>query len=205
MATQKVVIEGSSVSASQLKELFKQIAKGGLDGEDLQAFLEHRNPWPRPPTVTLGLHKTADAYEEALKKLGANLNSCEIAWGALEPAQEPITLNLAYVTVEELGFKTKVSYSEICQAALQRGLQLCPLEVGPALRLILKKRSNHEWICVGMQPDLGDDPEDEAFVYSLGTENHMFTDEEDKYILSVRETRDEEKFHTSTNLVFIRP
>lgn len=41
----KTVIEGSSVSASQLKELFSQIAGGALDGDHIQAVIEHRDPF----------------------------------------------------------------------------------------------------------------------------------------------------------------
>lgn len=47
MATrQKVVVEGSSVTASQMKEMWRQIADGSLAGEHFDAFLEHRNPFP---------------------------------------------------------------------------------------------------------------------------------------------------------------
>lgn len=47
MATSKVVVEGSSrVTAAQLKDLFRQIEDGSIDGKGLQAFLEHRTPFP---------------------------------------------------------------------------------------------------------------------------------------------------------------
>ena len=45
MAAQKVVVKGSTVSALQLKDLFRQFADGSLNGEHLQAFIEHRNPF----------------------------------------------------------------------------------------------------------------------------------------------------------------
>lgn len=41
----KIVIEESSFSASQLKELFSQAASGTLNGAQMQAFIEHRNPF----------------------------------------------------------------------------------------------------------------------------------------------------------------
>ena len=41
----KTVIEGSTVSASQLKDFFRQIDEGSLTGPHLQAFIEHRNPF----------------------------------------------------------------------------------------------------------------------------------------------------------------
>lgn len=45
MAAQKVVVEGSSVTALQLKDMFRQFADGSLNGEHVQAFIEHRNPF----------------------------------------------------------------------------------------------------------------------------------------------------------------
>lgn len=41
----KTVIGGSSISASQLKEMFDQVANGTLNGVHMQAFIEHRNPF----------------------------------------------------------------------------------------------------------------------------------------------------------------
>jgi hypothetical protein len=55
MATQKVVVEGSSnVTASQLKDLFRQIADGSLTGDHLQAFLERSNPFEAQSVATGG-------------------------------------------------------------------------------------------------------------------------------------------------------
>jgi hypothetical protein len=45
MAAQKAIIEGSSVTALQLKDLFRQIADGSLTGDHVQAMLAHRNPF----------------------------------------------------------------------------------------------------------------------------------------------------------------
>lgn len=39
------------------------------------------------------------------------------------------------VTVEGLGFREGAAFEEICERAAQRGLSLCPLEVGSHLRL----------------------------------------------------------------------
>ena len=45
MATRKLVVEGSSVTASQLKDLFRQIEDGSLDSYHIQALLERRDPF----------------------------------------------------------------------------------------------------------------------------------------------------------------
>jgi hypothetical protein len=55
MSTQKVVVGGSSVTASQLKDLFRQIEDGSIGGEHLQAFLEHRDSWLKRWTVKDGV------------------------------------------------------------------------------------------------------------------------------------------------------
>ena len=41
----KTVVAGSTVSASQLKDLFRQIEDRSIDGNIMQAILEHRNPF----------------------------------------------------------------------------------------------------------------------------------------------------------------
>ncbi|MFZ2151588.1 MAG: hypothetical protein WAV09_00585 [Minisyncoccia bacterium] len=41
----KTVIVGSTVSAQQLKDLFRQIGDGGITHKHMQAFLERRNPF----------------------------------------------------------------------------------------------------------------------------------------------------------------
>ena len=42
----KTVIAGSTVSAQQLKDFFRQIADGGITHLHMQAILERRNPFP---------------------------------------------------------------------------------------------------------------------------------------------------------------
>lgn len=45
MIVNKLAVEELSVSSSQLKELFSQIDDGSIVNSQLQAFLEHRNPF----------------------------------------------------------------------------------------------------------------------------------------------------------------
>lgn len=46
--TQKLVVEGSTVSASQLKDFFRQINDGSITGPIVQAVLDRRNPFGAP-------------------------------------------------------------------------------------------------------------------------------------------------------------
>ncbi len=50
-ANKKVVVAGSSVTAGQLKDFFRQVDDGGITYETLQAFLEHQNPFGENITV----------------------------------------------------------------------------------------------------------------------------------------------------------
>ena len=45
MARQRVVVDGSSVTAHQLQDLFRQIGDGSIGRREIQAFLEHRDPF----------------------------------------------------------------------------------------------------------------------------------------------------------------
>ncbi len=71
MATKKVVVEGSSVMASQLKDLWRQFADGSLTGKHLQAFLEHRNPFSEDQffTITDDGTKTTSELVQDLRDL----------------------------------------------------------------------------------------------------------------------------------------
>jgi hypothetical protein len=76
----KTVIGGSSVTASQLKELFRQIAEGGISGDVIQRFLDHKNPWavqtaPQPETTNFTLVKTFDIVVPADYQHGTQLQS----------------------------------------------------------------------------------------------------------------------------------
>lgn len=58
-----VSVVGSSVTANQLKDFFSQIADGSLNGQHLQALLEHRNPFSNgaaqvQTTLTIPPHLT---------------------------------------------------------------------------------------------------------------------------------------------------
>lgn len=45
MAAQKVVVDGSNISAGQMKDFWRQVADGSITGEMFQSFLERRNPF----------------------------------------------------------------------------------------------------------------------------------------------------------------
>jgi hypothetical protein len=82
----------------------------------------------------------------------------------IAPTEQEI--DLVVVTVGELGFKNGAKYSDICQRAQELGLELCPNEVGPQLRLQYKDQPKGEWLRIAMEPitDSGGD----RFIFKVG-------------------------------------
>jgi len=67
-------------------------------------------------------------------------------------AAEESKVDLIKVTIAELGFKNGARCDQIYARAKELGLELCPAEVGPQLRLQYKNQPNGEWILVAMEP-----------------------------------------------------
>jgi len=66
-------------------------------------------------------------------------------------AQQEIKVNLVVLSVLELGFYRSAKYKDLCAKALELGLQLCPAEVGPALRLSYKDQPGGERLRIAME------------------------------------------------------
>ncbi len=69
-------------------------------------------------------------------------------------------VDLVKVTLAELGFKKGASRDNIYESAKEFGLELCPPEVGPQLRIQYRDQPNGERLLIGMESiyDLDDDP-----------------------------------------------
>jgi len=113
-------------------------------------------------TIKLGTGlKTAGDFRRALCGDGFNLSkwaSDNLGKPAFTVALEETEVDLVKVTVGELGFKKGARRDQIYERAKELGLELCPSEVGPQLRLQYKDQPNGEWILVAMEPivDSGD-------------------------------------------------
>lgn len=101
-------------------------------------------------TLTLGLHKSPKDYRKALESAGFLIGdyASEIL-NKISVAKSKTEVDLVLATVAELGFKDGARRDAIYARALELGLELCPAEVGPALRLATK---DSPWILVGMEP-----------------------------------------------------
>ncbi|MDP3991183.1 MAG: hypothetical protein Q8P63_02720 [Candidatus Nealsonbacteria bacterium] len=107
-------------------------------------------------TIKLGIGlKTADDFRKAIKGNGFNISEWAndvLGKPAFKVATEEIEVNLVRLTVAELGFKKGARRDQIYECAKKLGLELCPSEVGPQLRLQYRDQPNDEWIIVGMEP-----------------------------------------------------
>lgn len=143
----------------QVEAVFNKL--GGDDG--VRRFLAgelvvkpvDRN-WPTWKTIKLGTGiKSADDFRKALKDCGMRIGD----WGNDILGKPEFTViaretevDLVKVTVAELGFKDGAHLDQIYDRAKEFGLELCPSEVGPQLRLQYKDQPLNEWVYIGMEP-----------------------------------------------------
>jgi len=136
---------------------------GKLDGENggvwlrgLNKFLRKENPWEKPETfkiIEIGTHKDVKSLRKALEESGARIG--DWASDILNKTKLSISkqsLDLVVRSVKELGFPNGAQYQDICKAAESQGLDLCPAEVGPQLRLQKPDQPNGEWLVIAMEP-----------------------------------------------------
>lgn len=144
----KTVVAGSTVSASQLKDLFRQIDDGSINGRIMQAVLEHRNPWGVPTSFKVvsdgrtGVDFIAD-LEGSQYKLGGF---------ARDMLRKPLiwtkgkTYKLVVIKGEEFEHDDRRT-SKIRAEAEKRGYLTPPAEVAPLLRELI---SNEEIEMMGL-------------------------------------------------------
>jgi hypothetical protein len=118
-------------------------------------FLRKENPWPKFAVrfvVTLGLHKSPDGYKQAIEADGKKISQ----WGLdilqkVKCSKKHVEVYLAVATVKELGLPNGGTTDQLHAAIKVLGGQLCPSEVGPALRLLCKDQPKDEWLWLAME------------------------------------------------------
>lgn len=109
-------------------------------------------------TITLGVYESGKAYSRALARAGFTIGD----WASnildkIQVSQSRVQLDLVVRSVAELGFDKATRYDAICAKAKELGLQLCPAEVGPTLRLTYSDQPYREWFWIAMEPILDSD------------------------------------------------
>jgi hypothetical protein len=114
-------------------------------------------------TIKLGVGPTdAAAFLHLLEDVKLKISSMAkdmMAKPEFTFSAEKRDVDLVIVTTADLGFKTGVRRSRIYQRAKKLGLELCPPDVGPQLRLQYWNQPRGEWLRIGMKPiadSLGD-------------------------------------------------
>ncbi len=123
-------------------------------------------------TITLGSHKDLKALKAALKSAKCKVSDYAndlLGKPAFTLASEQTEVDLVVRSVKELGFEGNATYAQICAKAVELGLELCPAEVGPALRLAYNDQPRDEWLRIAMEA-ITDSDGDRSF-FSVGHGN----------------------------------
>jgi hypothetical protein len=107
-------------------------------------------------TAMLGSYKGVDAYRDALDianiKIGDSADEI-LGRPAFPYARTQTGVELAVLSAADLGVESdQVSLAEVYRRARQAGLELCPAEVGPQLRLDYRNQPLGEALDVAMEP-----------------------------------------------------
>jgi hypothetical protein len=107
-------------------------------------------------SITLGSYKGVDAYRDALDiakiKIGDSADEI-LGRPAFPYARTKAGVELAVLSAADLGVESDhTSLAEVYQRARQAGLELCPAEVGPQLRLDYRNQPLGEALDIAMEP-----------------------------------------------------
>jgi hypothetical protein len=107
-------------------------------------------------TIAIGTHDSARSLREALDKAGCRtgqLANQVLALPAFTLSAAKADIDLVVLSVGQLGFEAEgASYAEIHARARQLGLELCPAEVAPQLRLQYLDQPLGEFLHIAMEP-----------------------------------------------------
>jgi hypothetical protein len=119
-------------------------------------------------TISLGNYSSSKALTDAMT--GRGMSASGRAQGVMKTltvSQVRTQIDLVVMSVGELGLPDFSKYPDIVASAKKRGLDLCPGEVGPQLRLQYTNQSEDETLRVAMEPVMsGFTPVPTVFVLS---------------------------------------
>jgi hypothetical protein len=146
----------AGAAAAQPPRSDAMVARGETDpssGPTAQKSPAEIPIWKR---ITIGTYKGVNAVREALDAARMRVgNSADEILGrpAFPFSKTKAELDLVVLTAADLGFPTgSTPIAEIYRRALQRGLELCPAELGPQLRLQYVNQPLGEFLHIAMQP-----------------------------------------------------
>jgi hypothetical protein len=130
-------------------------------------------------TITLGTGlKTADEFRKAFKKAKCHVGP----WGnqilgqcAFSAATEQINIHLVVISGVNLGLEYDPTTKDVYIQARSFGLNLCPAEVGPQLRLQYPDQPSGERLLIAMEPII--DSEGHRSIFTVGRSKTFLSDE----------------------------
>lgn len=145
--------------------------------------------------------KDANEFRTAIKAFGHidNWADRNLDRPGFQVAEKGVEIDLVNVSVADLGFSDGANLADIYKKALNWGLELCPNEVGPQLRLQYKDQPMDEWLRVAMEAitDLDGSPG----VFTVGC-NRAYSE---KWWLRGGSGRADYGFNADTRFVFVLP
>ncbi len=138
-----LVLGGDSKLFAELEQL---VAKQAAEAQrELPTFMH----------LKLGVMKSAEQFLNVFAFLVNKAGDwAKLVLNKISFTQEEVELELVKVSVHELTSKEQPTWAEIRDAALgsKFGLQLCPPDVGPALRAAYQNQPDGQILYVGMEP-----------------------------------------------------
>jgi hypothetical protein len=127
--------------------------------DPIEALRRLKTPLAFPvwKTIRLGTYKKAAELRQAMLGGGFKIGSYADDLLTRRPfaasiAKSETEIDLVLLTVADLGFPNSATRAQIYEKARALGLELCPAEAGPQLRLQYLDQPNGEWIYVAMEP-----------------------------------------------------
>jgi hypothetical protein len=105
--------------------------------------------------ITLGTYKGVNAYRDALDAAGIKIgDSADEILGrpAFRYAGVKTEVELTLLSAATLGVESEAALADVYKRARQAGLELCPAEVGPQLRLDYRNQPLGEALNIAMEP-----------------------------------------------------
>jgi hypothetical protein len=105
--------------------------------------------------TALGTYKGVDAYRRALDSAGIKIGDAAdeiLGRPAFSYGTMKTDVELVLVSAADLGVETESSLAGVYKRARQVGLELCPAEVGPQLRLDYRNQPLGEALDIAMEP-----------------------------------------------------
>ena len=160
LATDLFAEFASKVVSRLPRDLDPDVVKGYIDSPASLARALRRglapegdsSSWPIWKTLLIG-GVSKDELSTRLRNKGFQFSRwADNLMSKLTTARKPHTVSLVRVTPKDLGFTEMPTTPELFARAKEHGLDLCPAEVGPHLRLALADQQKGDYFWVAMEP-----------------------------------------------------